>query len=80
MSASPALVIVMSLSVGKRTSRSKIDMRLLGFFDDAALHDIGLTRGGMEGALRYGRSDEQLRPAVGEAASAPLPRSLVEWR
>ena len=68
------------VEVVAREFRVRRDMRALGSLDDAALHDIGLTRGSMEGALRYGRSDEQLRPAVDEAASAPLPRSLVEWR
>ncbi|RDI59503.1 DUF1127 domain-containing protein [Microvirga subterranea] len=68
------------VEVVAREFRVRRDMRALGSLDDAALHDIGLTRGSMEGALRYGRSVEQLRPAVDEAASAPLPRSLVEWR
>lgn len=63
-----------------REFRVRRDMRVLASLDDAALHDIGLTRGGMEGALRHGRSGEQVLPAVQDEAPALLPRSLVEWR
>jgi uncharacterized protein YjiS (DUF1127 family) len=63
-----------------REFRVRRDMRVLASFDEAALHDIGLTRGSMEGALRYGRSDERLMPALGGQEPTVLPHSLVEWR
>ncbi len=68
------------VEVVAREFRVRRDMRALASLDDAALHDIGLTRGSAEGALRYGRSDERIRPASDEVSSAPLPHSLVEWR
>ena len=35
--------------------RIRSDLRRLGEFDDAALSDIGVSRGGIEGEVRTGR-------------------------
>jgi len=39
-----------------REIRIRSDLRQLGEFDDAALSDIGISRGEIEGAVRGGRS------------------------
>lgn len=53
--------------------------RQLAAMDDAQLHDIGLDRGGVNHAVRYGRGEAvDVRPSG--AASARLPLSLTEWR
>ncbi|MGO4572541.1 DUF1127 domain-containing protein [Microvirga sp. 2TAF3] len=62
-----------------REIRVRRDMRLLSGFDEAALHDIGLVRGGVEDAVRYGRPGvRSLNVGVPEMAS--LPASYTEWR
>jgi uncharacterized protein YjiS (DUF1127 family) len=38
-----------------REIRIRRDLNRLGAFDDAALSDLGLSRGGIEGAIRDGR-------------------------
>ncbi|HZH51336.1 MAG TPA: DUF1127 domain-containing protein [Microvirga sp.] len=68
-----------------REIRVRRDMRLLSSLDDAALHDIGLARGGMEDAVRHGRGSDTIVPAPGQVQldsrdGATLLRSLVEWR
>lgn len=63
-----------------REFRVRRDMRLLTSFDEAALHDIGLTRSSLEGALRHGRSEEHILPALDNGDPVKLPHSLVEWR
>ncbi|MCB5174116.1 MULTISPECIES: DUF1127 domain-containing protein [Microvirga] len=60
--------------------RARRDMRLLASLDDAALHDIGLARGEVEGVVRYGRSWKSEQPAPDESTGAVLPPSLTEWR
>jgi hypothetical protein len=60
-------------------------MRVLASFDDAALHDIGLARGGMEDVVRHGRPRKQSLPTLERLATDPtnmtiLPLSLTEWR
>ncbi|WP_157961460.1 hypothetical protein [Microvirga flavescens] len=50
----PALLVRFSAFLAKEI-RIRRDMRLLASFDDAALCDIGLARGGLEDALRNGR-------------------------
>ena len=66
-----------------REIRVRRDMRLLSSFDEAALHDIGLARSGVEDAVRHGRL-ESIVPAPAEhyldGKGASLLRSLVEWR
>jgi uncharacterized protein YjiS (DUF1127 family) len=61
------------------------EMRRLEEFDTATLGDIGITPGGIEGAVRYGRSRRSaasLRPLglppVG--GSNLMPASWTEWR
>ena len=51
--------LVGSLSRLAREIRIRNDLRRLGAFDDAALSDIGVSRGGIEGAVR---SDGVRRP------------------
>lgn len=66
-----------------REIRVRRDMRLLSSFDEAALHDIGLARSGVEDAVRHGRP-ESIVQAPGElyldGMAANRLRSLVEWR
>ncbi|MBF9233790.1 DUF1127 domain-containing protein [Microvirga alba] len=68
-----------------REIRIRRDMRLLASFDDVALHDLGLARGGMEDAVRNGRPrtselvvfDQPLR----DTPNPPIvPMSFTEWR
>ena len=40
--------------------RIRRDLRRLSGLDDAILHDIGVARGGLEGAVRFGRTTERL--------------------
>lgn len=63
--------------------RVRRDMRLLASFDEAALHDIGLTRSGTEDAVRHGRGPvpaafQQSISAIDEAVAIPSFDS--EWR
>ena len=41
-----------------REIRMRRDLRRLSGLDDAMLRDIGITRGGLEGAVRFGRATE----------------------
>lgn len=43
-----------------REIRIRRDLRLVSELDDAMLRDIGIARGGLEGAVRFGRATEQL--------------------
>lgn len=68
-----------------REFRVRRDMRLLSQFGDSALHDIGLSRGGVEDAVRYGRSEFGrsiiVEPALGETSErGALPSADTEWR
>lgn len=36
--------------------QARRDMRALGGFDDAMLHDLGMDRGAIEDAVRHGRT------------------------
>ena len=42
-----------------REIRIRRDLRRLSGLDDAMLHDIGVARGELEGAVRFGRATEQ---------------------
>ncbi|MGO4706033.1 DUF1127 domain-containing protein [Microvirga sp. 2MCAF38] len=67
-----------------REIRIHRDMRLLSTFDDAALRDIGLARGGVENAVRNGRARGKSlgdfdREQVNSAGTV-IPQPLTEWR
>jgi uncharacterized protein YjiS (DUF1127 family) len=66
--------------------RLRRDYACLQAMDARGLHDIGLTRGSLEGAVRYGRDwrssvrDTPSEP-IREAADFPtMPLSWTEWR
>lgn len=68
-----------------REIRIRRDMRLLASLDDAALHDIGLARSGVEDAVRHGRPDHPglpaFKPAPSDGAGPALaPFADSEWR
>jgi len=68
-----------------REIRIRRDLRMLDSFDDAALHDIGLTRGGVEDVVRHGRRWNRERPGYepthGRRTCVPaLPAAQTEWR
>lgn len=42
-----------------REIRIRRDLRIVSGLDDAMLRDIGIARGGLEGAVRFGRAREQ---------------------
>jgi uncharacterized protein YjiS (DUF1127 family) len=48
--------------------RIRRDLRRLSGLDDAMLHDIGVARGELESAVRFGRAMEQL-------VTSPKPRA-----
>jgi uncharacterized protein YjiS (DUF1127 family) len=74
------LTVLAALSQRLRMRRDLHDLLSL---DDAALHDIGLSRGGIEHAVRHGRRETPSRSAsacrTGPRASVP-PSSWTEWR
>lgn len=72
-------------AVVAREFRVRRDMRLLSQLGDGALHDIGLSRGAVEDAVRYGRSamgrSSIVEPAPVETPdTAGLPSACTEWR
>jgi len=67
------------LTAAAREIRIRRDLRLLASLDDAALHDIGLTRGGMEDAVRHGRSQHDGLPVFKPMASDRTDPA-AEWR
>jgi uncharacterized protein YjiS (DUF1127 family) len=80
----PTLLTRIAAAVA-REFRIRRDMRLLSQFGDSALHDIGLSRGGVEDAVRYGRSafgrSSIVGPAPGETSEpVALPSADTEWR
>jgi hypothetical protein len=52
-------VVARGVSRVAREIRIRRDLRRLSGLDDAMLRDIGLARGGLEGAVRCGRAMEQ---------------------
>jgi uncharacterized protein YjiS (DUF1127 family) len=54
-----------------REFRARRDLRLLSSLDESALRDIGLSRGGLEDAVRHGR---------GAVVPARAPRTVPEVR
>ncbi len=70
-------VVVAGLVAEWRVHR---DLRQLQELDSAALHDIGLAPGGLEGAVRYGRRARPGSEPARAPAPASLPVSLTEWR
>lgn len=74
----------LSLAVQEwRLSRDRAELQAL---DGRALHDIGLTRGSIEGAVRFGRhgaprhSGGPAEPFGDGAESPAIPSSWTEWR
>jgi uncharacterized protein YjiS (DUF1127 family) len=70
------------LARAARALETRRDLRLLSAAGDDMLRDIGLSRGGIESAVRYGRSSAGARPlgrATGPAIPT-LPSSWTEWR
>ncbi len=63
-----------------REIRIRRDMRLLASFDDAALHDIGLVRGGMEDVVRHGRENGQSASGQTLIDARIMPAAFTEWR
>ena len=58
------------------------DLRTLQTLDDRALRDIGIGNGGLEHAVRWGRSiptEAASRAECGKVRPS-LPLSLTEWR
>jgi uncharacterized protein YjiS (DUF1127 family) len=61
--------------------RVRRDLRTLSSLGDSALHDIGLARGGLEEAVRHGRSRAPAPGARDLTAECPLVVSaFTEWR
>jgi uncharacterized protein YjiS (DUF1127 family) len=64
--------------------RVRRDLRALSSYDEAALHDIGLTRGGLEEAVRCGRPSGPRREfgSTGETVPGRSLRAsaFTEWR
>jgi uncharacterized protein YjiS (DUF1127 family) len=59
------------------------DMRILSSLGDAALQDIGLTRGSVEGAVRHGRAEYQRNLDLKQILSSaqPIaPQPTTDWR
>jgi uncharacterized protein YjiS (DUF1127 family) len=57
-------------------------MRQLSSFDDAMLRDIGLDRGSVEGAVRFGRPgrEETHGTSPSRRGESPMPISFTQWR
>jgi uncharacterized protein YjiS (DUF1127 family) len=78
-------LLTRALSFIAQEIRTRRDLRALSSLDDAALRDIGLARGGLEDAVRYGRSQGGLfgttalipDPACDRAVEPP---AFTEWR
>lgn len=82
--ASSALgMLLKALAALSQRLRIRRDLRDLLSLDDAALHDIGLSRGAIEHAVRHGRRET---PSCSASASSIDPRTSVlasswtEWR
>ncbi|NIX75984.1 DUF1127 domain-containing protein [Microvirga sp. c23x22] len=67
-----------------REIRLRRDMRLLGSLDDAALHDLGLVRSGVEDVVRHGRAYTKgpmtFDQPLPDATATITPLNLTEWR
>lgn len=76
----PSLLVRLLAAIA-REIRARRDMRQLSGLDEAALHDIGLTRGGIEDAVRYGRSNLRNLAVLDMTCIGRIPRpsSLTEW-
>ena len=59
--------------------RARRDLAQLQAMDARGLHDIGLTRGSLEGAIRHGGRGTTSPEPVGTERPR-LPSSLTEWR
>ncbi|MCB8821880.1 DUF1127 domain-containing protein [Microvirga rosea] len=67
-----------------REIRIRRDLRQLSTFGDAALHDIGLSRGNIEDAVRYGRpfqgTSRVVEPLATDCHGPSVPSFQTEWR
>jgi len=61
-----------------REIRVRRDLRTLSGLGETALHDIGLTRGGLEDAVRHGRSE---MPGLDIVRPIPtdIPAGFAKW-
>ena len=80
----PALGLVRGwIARAARALETRRDLRLLSAAGDDMLRDIGLSRGGIESAVRHGRGRSSAG-ARSERATGPaipaLPSSWTEWR
>jgi uncharacterized protein YjiS (DUF1127 family) len=71
--------LIALVQVVAREWRLRRDLAGLQSLDAAALRDIGLDRGSLEQAVRFGR-DRSAPPACSAPRPTALPLSLTEWR
>jgi len=61
--------------------RVRRDLAQLQAMDARGLHDIGLTRGSLEGAVRHGGKGMSVpEPIPAFPEDQPIPSSWTEWR
>jgi uncharacterized protein YjiS (DUF1127 family) len=78
-----AFEIVRSLALALAEEiRLRRSLRQLSAFDDAMLHDIGVDRGSLEDAVRFGRptTEGTLVYRTCDGRSSLTPGALTEWR
>ncbi|WP_046862086.1 DUF1127 domain-containing protein [Microvirga massiliensis] len=72
--------VVATSTVLVREWQTARDLRRLSGMSDAMLHDIGVSRGAIEAAVRHGR-DAAAAPSAPSCVASRLPASAVtEWR
>jgi uncharacterized protein YjiS (DUF1127 family) len=72
-------VVAISIDLVREWQTAR-DLRRLSGMSDAMLHDIGVSRGAIEAAVRYGR-DATAAPRAPSCAASRLPASAAtEWR
>jgi uncharacterized protein YjiS (DUF1127 family) len=73
-------VVAMS-TILMREWQTARDLRRLSGMSDAMLHDIGVSRGGIEAAVRHGRDAAAAASGTPSCAASRLPASAAtEWR
>ena len=65
-----------------REIRIRRDLRIASGLDEAMLRDIGIARGGLEGAVRFGRAGQQPEhvPHAGEGCRSGNPSTAYADR